>query len=266
MAVVVPNCGTYIVEMDIGSSTNAFILDSDVAGVLDSTEYFLDGTTDFQDVTEYVKQVSISRGKQNRFENSNAVPSTVTLQIEDSDYSFSLVNEGSPYWNVAKNRLGFEVNSAVRISRNGVYLFNGFIIDYKQQIENPNRSLVTISCSDQLFRLQNKQIPGGAVTSERSDLRIDKALTSVGAFNRPGQRILEEGLGFLGSSPIDDSSSVFEYLNRVNTSEQGRVWVDGSGNFHFDRRLVGELQAIEGYFSDVGGTAISYSSFDIVSK
>jgi hypothetical protein len=267
MAVSIPNCGTYTVELDFGSTTNAFVLDSALAGVLDGTVYVLDGTTDFQDVTAYVKQVSISRGRQNRFSDSKSGnPSTVTLQIEDSDYSFSLVNEGSQYWNAAKNRLGFEVNSAVRISRNGVYMFTGFITDYKQQIENPNRSLVTISCSDQLFRLQNKQIPGGAVTPERSDLRIDKALTSVGAFSRPGQRILDEGVAFLGSSPIDDSSTVLDYLTRVNTSEQGRLWVDGAGNFHFDRRLLGELQAIEGYFSDVGGTAIPYTTFDIVSK
>ena len=58
MAVAIPNCGTYTVEMDYGASTNAFVLDSVVAGLLDSTTYFLEGTTDWQDVTDYVKQVS----------------------------------------------------------------------------------------------------------------------------------------------------------------------------------------------------------------
>jgi len=266
MAVAIPNCGTYTVEMDFGSSTNQFILDSAVAGVLDSTDYFLDGTTDFQDVTEYVKQVSINRGRQNRFRDATGQPSTAVIQIEDTDFFFSLVNEGSPYWNVAKNRLGFELNSAVRISRNGTYLFTGIITQYDQRIENPSRSLVTVNCSDDLFRLNNTKIASGSVVPERSDVRINKALSSVNAFSKPGQRVLEEGAANLGNAPIDASSSVLEYLMRVHTSEQGRIWVDGAGNFHFDKRLLGELQAIDGYFSDVAGTAIPYTTFDIVSN
>lgn len=266
MAVAIPNCGTYTVEMDYGASTNAFVLDSATAGVLDSTTYFLEGTTDWQDVTAYVKQVSINRGRQNRFRDPTGQPSTATLQIEDSDYRFSLVNEGSPYWNTAKGRLGFELNSGVRISRNGTYLFTGIITQYDQRIENPNRSLVTINCSDELFRLNNTKVVAGAVTPERSDVRIDKVLTAANAFNKPGQRVLEAGVANLGSAPIDSSSSVMEYLMRVHTSEQGRIWVDGSGNFHFDRRLVGEFQSIDGYLSDTGGTAIPYTTFDIVSN
>jgi len=266
MSVAIPNCGTYTVELDFGSTTNAFVLDSAVAGLLDSPDYFLDGTTDFQDVTDFVKSVSISRGRQNRFREDSGRPSTAVIQIEDSDYSFSLVNEGSPYWNVTKDRLGFEVGSAVRISRDGVYLFTGVITDYKQEIEISNRSLVTIDCSDELFTLDKKQIPSGPVTPERSDVRIGKALSSVGAFNRPGQRILEEGIAKLGSAPVDSSSTVLQYLMRVQLPEQGRIWVDGAGNFHFDRRLVGELEAIEAYLSDAGGTAIHYTTFDIVSK
>jgi hypothetical protein len=188
------------------------------------------------------------------------------LQIEDSDYRFSLVNEGSPYWNTAKGRLGFELNSGVRISRNGTYLFTGIITQYDQRIENPSRSLVTINCSDQLFTLNNTKVAAGSVTPERSDVRINSVLSSVNAFGKPGQRVLEQGIANLGNAPIDASSSVLEYLLRVHNSEQGRIWVDGAGNFHFDRRLLGKLQAIEGYLSDTAGTAIPYTTFDIVSN
>jgi len=266
MAVSIPNCGTYTVEMDYGASTNAFVLDSAVAGLLDSTTYFLEGTTDWQDVTAYVKQVSINRGRQNRFRDPTGQPSTAVLQIEDLDYRFSLVNEGSPYWNTAKGRLGFELNSGVRISRNGTYLFTGIITQYDQRIENPSRSLVTVNCSDELFRLNNTKVAAGSAIPERSDVRINKVLSSVNAFNKPGQRVLEEGIANLGNAPIDASSSVMEYLMRVNNSEQGRIWVDGAGKFHFDKRLVGKFQAIDGYLSDTGGTAIPYTTFDIVSN
>ena len=266
MAVVVPNCGTYIVEMDFGSSTNQFVLDSATAGVLDSTEYFLDGTTDFQDVTEYVKQVSINRGRQNKFRDPTGQPSTAVIQIEDSDYSFSLVNTASPYWNSTKNRLGFELNSGVRISRNGTYLFTGVITQYDQRIENPNRSLVTVNCSDELFGLNNSKTTFFTATAERSDTRIDTVLTNAGVFSKDGQRILETGVANLGTAPVDETASVLEYILRINNSEQGRVWVDGSGNFHFDRRLVGELQSIDATLADTGGTAIPFTTFDIVNN
>ena len=266
MAVSIPNCGTYTVEMDFGASTNAFVLDSAVAGVLDSTDYFLDGTTDFRDVTQYVKQVSINRGRQNRFRDPTGQPSTAVIQIEDRDFSFSLVNTGSPYWNATKGRLGFELNSGVRISRNGTYLFTGIITQYDQRIENPNRSLVTINCSDALFSLNNSKTTYFTATAERSDTRINTVLSNAGVFSKPGQRVLGTGAANLGTAPVDETASVLEYILRINNSEQGRVWVDGSGNFHFDRRLLGELQSVDASLSDTGGTAIPFTTFDIVSN
>jgi hypothetical protein len=176
------------------------------------------------------------------------------------------VNEGSPYWNTDKGRLGFELNSGVRISRNGTYLFTGIITQYDQRIENPNRSLVTINCSDELFTLNNAKTTYFEATPERSDTRINTVLSNANVFSKPGKRILQTGVANLGNAPVDETSSVLEYILRVNNSEQGRVWVDGSGSFHFDRRLVGEVQAINASLSDTGGTAIPFQTFDIVSN
>lgn len=266
MAVAIPNCGTYTVELDYGTTTNAFVLDDPVAGVLDQTVYLLEGSTEFVDVTSYVKQVSINRGRQNRFRDPTGQPGTAVIQLEDRDFKFSLVNQGSPYWNATTGRLGFDLNSNVRISRNGVYLFTGIITQYSQQIEKPNRSLITINCSDSLFRLNNTKTTYFVATPERSDTRINTVLSNAGVFSKPGQRILETGIANLGNAPVDETASVMEYILRINNSEQGRVWVDGSGNFRFDRRLVGELQSPDAVLSDAGGTAIPYTTFDIVSN
>jgi hypothetical protein len=266
MSVAIPNCGTYTVELDFGSTTNAFLLDDPVAGVLNQSVYLLEGSTDFQDVTAFVKQVSINRGRQNRFRDATGQASTATIQIEDSDYRFSLVNSGSPYWNATKDRLGFELNSGVRISRNGTYLFTGIITQYSQSIENPNRSLVTVNCSDALFALNNRKVSQNPVVAQRSDERIVAVFDNEGLFTRPGQRDLEIGVANLGTAPIDSSSSILEYLLRVNTAEQGRIFIKADGTFAFDRRLVGELQDLDAVLSDAGGTAIPYSSFEIVNN
>ena len=60
MAVTVPNCGTYMVEMDYGATTNAFVLDDPVKGVIGSTTYLIEGSPLYVDVTSYVKSVSIA--------------------------------------------------------------------------------------------------------------------------------------------------------------------------------------------------------------
>lgn len=266
MAVVVPNCGTYMVEMDYGATTNAFIVGDAVKGIIGSTTYVIEGTPLFVDVTTYVKAVSINRGRQNRYRDSTGQPGSATIILEDRDFYFSLVNTGSPYYNSTKERLGFELNSNVRISRNGTYLFVGIITQYQQNIEKPNRSVINITCSDKLFSLNNTKVVSETVVAERSDVRIGKVLTSAGVFTRSGQRNLEAGLANLGTAPIDSSSSLMEYLMRVNNSEQGRVFIGADGTFNFDRRLTGELQAINAVFSDNGGTAIPFTNFEIVNN
>lgn len=266
MPVAIPNCGTYTVEMDYGSTTNAFRLDDAVAGVLDSTTFVLDGSPLFVDVTTYVKAVSIRRGRENRYRDSTGQPGSATIVLEDRDWYFSLVNTASPYYNSSKSRLGFELNSNVRISRNGTYLFVGVISQYQQAIEKPNRSVVTVTCSDKLFTLNNIKVVQEVVVAERSDVRIGKVLSSAGVFTGASDRSLEAGVANLGTAPIDSSSSVMEYLMRVNTSEQGRIFVSASGVFNFDRRLIGEYQAIEAVLSDVAGTAIPYTDFEIVNN
>jgi hypothetical protein len=266
MAVSIPNCGTYMVELDYGASTNALIVGDAVAGIIGSTTYLIEGSPLYVDVTSYVKGVSIRRGRENRYRDSTGQPGVATIVLEDRNFYFSLVNTGSPYYNATKSRLGFELNSNVRISRNGTYLFVGIITQYNQSIEKPNRSIITITCSDKLFTLNNIKVPADAVVAERSDVRIGKVLTSAGVFTRPTERNLEVGEANLGNAPIDSSSSVMEYLMRVNNSEQGRIFIGASGTFNFDRRLIGEYQAINAVLSDAGGTAIPFTNFEIVNS
>jgi hypothetical protein len=255
-----------MVEMDYGSTTNAFRLDDAAAGVLNSTTYVLDGTPLYVDVTTYVKAVSINRGRQNKYKEISGQPGSATIMLEDRDFYFSLVNTASPYYNATTGRLGFELNSNVRISRNGTYLFTGIITQYKQSIEKPNRSVVTINCSDKLFQLNNITTATFTPTVEYTGARINTVLTNAGLFAGSGQRDIATGVGKLGTAPVDGSASVIEYLQRLNASELGRVFIKANGAFAFDQRLTGDLQAIEATLADTGGTAIPFTEFEIVSS
>ena len=266
MAVVVPNCGTYMVEMDYGVTTNAFVLDDPVKGIIGSTTYLIEGSPLYVDVTLYVKNVSINRGRQNRYRDATGQPGSATFILEDRDWYFSLVNTSSPYYNSTQGRLGFELNTNVRISRNGTYLFVGIISQYNQSIEKPNRSIVTVTCSDRLFGLNNIKTPAFTPTVQYAGARIGTVLDNAGQFTKPGDRDIATGVAKLGTAVVDESASVLEYLQRVNNSEQGRFFIKANGAFAFDQRLTGEYQAIEATLADTGGTAIPFTEFDIVSN
>jgi hypothetical protein len=266
MAVVVPNCGTYMVEMDYGATTNAFIVGDAVKGIIGSITYVIEGTPLYVDVTAYVKGVSINRGRQNRYRDATGQPGSATIILEDRDWYFSLVNTASPYYNSTQGRLGFELNTNVRISRNGTYLFTGIISQYNQSIEKPNRSLVTVTCSDKLFSLNNIKTPSFTTTVQYAGARINTVLDNAGLFTRTGDRDIDTGVAKLGTAPVDQSASVLEYLQRINNSEQGRFFIEANGQFAFDQRLTGVYQAIDATLSDNGGTAIPFTEFDIVSN
>jgi hypothetical protein len=58
--------GTYGLFIDTGFIQDAFTLDDATAGVLNNTEYVLDGTTNFADVTFGALNVAIKRGRRGR--------------------------------------------------------------------------------------------------------------------------------------------------------------------------------------------------------
>lgn len=266
MATAIPNCGTYMVEMDYGQTTNAFIIGDSVKGVIGSTTYLIEGSPLYVDVTSYVKAVSINRGRQNKYKEISGQPGSATIMLEDRDWYFSLVNTASPYYNSTTQRLGFELNSNVRISRNETYLFVGIITQYNQSIEKPNRSIITINCSDKLFNMNNITTTSFTPTVQYTGDRIRTVLDNAGLFTKPGERDIATGIGKLGTAPVDASASVIEYLQRLNGSELGRFFIKADGSFAFDQRLTGEYQAIEATLADTGGTAIPFTEFDIVSN
>ena len=63
MATSVVQSGDYELFIDTGFQIDAFILDDAVKGVLNNTEYVLDGTTEFAPMLEYSTNLNIKRGR-----------------------------------------------------------------------------------------------------------------------------------------------------------------------------------------------------------
>lgn len=256
--------GDYKVFLDAGFITDAFILDDSVKGELDNTQYVLDGTTDFFDVTSYVQGLQISRGRQKFREPIN--PGRCTIKIDDRDGDFSVVNANSPYWDTAEDRLGFQPTKRVRVEREGERLFDGQIVTYDQQITLDNQSYVTVVATDDLKVFDRVKIASHTPVQERSDQRLEEILdrAEVDLFTGAGQRVVEEGIAVLGTQPVEAGVSVDEYFERVQLCEQGRIFIDRQGRFNAQRRIGRALRAIGPEFSDVQDGDTPFRNFEVV--
>jgi hypothetical protein len=71
-----------------------FVLDDALKGVLDNTEYVLDGTTEFADVMDSVTNVMVRRGRRDVGDQFSA--GTMTFTIQDVDGIFNPFDQNSP--------------------------------------------------------------------------------------------------------------------------------------------------------------------------
>jgi len=262
MPKTIPNCGSYTVELDVGTTTNIFIVGDAVAGVVGGL-YAVQGSPDYRDVTQFVRNCDWLRGRRNRFQEQSGTPGVARIELNNNGYQFSIVNTASPYWNATTNRLGFEVGTGVRISREGAQLFTGSITNLKQLAERPFDSTVTISASDDLFKANNTKIPAITYVAQRSDERIVALVDSVAKFPT-SLRALGAGIANLGLAPIPVGTSLKEALLIVNNSEQGRVFISRSGVLTFQKRIGRELRAPIATLTDTSKDG--YQTFEIMNN
>jgi hypothetical protein len=94
--VAVVNSGNYDLQIATGFLVDAFVLDDALKGVLDNTDYVLDGTTEFADVMDSVTNINVRRGRRDVGDQFSA--GTMTFTIQDVDGIFNPFDQNSPFF------------------------------------------------------------------------------------------------------------------------------------------------------------------------
>jgi hypothetical protein len=255
--------GTYKVELDAGFYQNVFTLDDDALGILD--EDFLDGSTTFFDVTQYIINVSIKRGRDSQDAQFGA--STCSIMIDDllGQDKFSVANSASPYWNVDRGRLGFEPRRQVRISRNEEYMFNGFIVSYDTEFGMDDHNIVTVRCADGFLNLSTTTINGFSPPAEKSGARVDRilGLPEVGYPSVPAP-IIAEGVANLSNLDISTQTPLAYFNMLIEEAEQGRLYIDRNGALNWEARTPNSTEDSPTVIFSDDGTQISYESLEVI--
>lgn len=208
-----------------GASAPFFALDSEIRGVLDSPEYVLGGAEVLVDVSEYVRSVSISRGKSREIDRFNA--GSATVSFNNSERVFDPTFAASPFFGQVRPK------RQIRISLDDIIQFEGTIDDWDINYDKGSFSEASCTAIDGTQVLANIELTSFTPVSELSGDRVEAVLDAIEW--SATKRDIDEGYQLLEADTIPAGTKVFEYLQKVSVSESGDLFITKDGSV----KLVG---------------------------
>jgi len=240
-------------KVEIGFSTTNQVLGFMVlgSGQLDVAKLF--GGDDFYDVTEYLVSANINRGKSRQLDRYSSGQASVEFvnrgRIFDPTYT------SSPFYGeiVPKRK--------IRIWVDDTLAFVGIIDDWDLTYQISGRSIATANASDAFVVLANRTLTPTTSTPELSGARVEAVLNDPLVSFPLSQREIDEGVYQLGDDVISENTNALNYLQSVETSEGGDLFVGANGNLIFrENNSLGALTDLK--FAD-DGTGISYGNLQV---
>jgi hypothetical protein len=267
MAATIVQSGSYDLTIATGFLVDAFVLDDVDKGVLNNTEYVLDGTTEFASVIDGATGISVFRGRRDIGDQFTAGTMSFDLNDTFTGGIFNPFDTQSPYYDTAQAVPGLAPMRKVILSREGEQLFNGYIVDYNYNFNLGGLDTVSVSCADDFYLLSQTYMDEFNVSEELANVRIEAVLDlpEVNAFQLPGERNLETSTILLGGASaytVPYGTSVAAYMAKINESVQGRIFCARDGVFTFQDRVGTTLSASVADFHD-DGTNIPYDNVGI---
>lgn len=255
--------GNYTLEIDAGFQVDAFTLDDSVKGVLDNTDYVLDGTTQFADVTDGTLNIAVRRGRRDQGDSFSAGTMSFTLNDTLAGGVFNPFDTSSPYYDANQNVPGLAPMRRVRLGRYDAsntleYLFVGYVVNYDYQFTLGGLNTVVVYCADQFYLLAQTYMDELNVTPETSGERIETVLDlpEVDFPTGPTARDISIGtvnLGHDSAYTVPQGTNVLAYLAQINdTAEFGRLFMDRTGRLLFEDRVGATISASVADFHDDG--------------
>jgi len=269
--VAVVGSGLYDLEIDTGYNWNAFTLDDDPKGTLDSTDYVLDGTDQYATVMDGTIALTAKRGRANTGDQFPYGTMNFTLNDTYADGVFNPFDTTSPYYDPNNSLPGLAPLRKVRFSRYdslGVkkYLWVGYIVNFDYTFTLGGLDTVSVTCADFSYQLGQTFLAEWNVTEQLSSDRFDDLL-DLPEVNYTGTRSIETGVATLGGAAaytVANGTSVAGYANKIMEAEQGRIFVDREGTITFQKRIGQVLGVPVAEFHDTNPpTKIGYSAIDI---
>ena len=275
----VVDSGNYDLQIATGFIQDGFTLDSATKGILDNTQYVLDGTTEFASVMDSVTTITAKRGRRDIGDTFSA--GTMTFTIQDVDGVFNPFDENSPYYDTAESKPGLAPMREVKLIRYSStdvpeLLYSGYVVNYDYNFALGGLDTVTVYCADQFYLLSQTYLDEFNPSAETSGARIETVLDlpevdfpalardiATGTFNH----------GHASEYTVPAGTNVLQYIAQINdTAEFGRLFMSRDGVLTFQDRIGNTISASVADFHDDGtnykynGVGISFEADAVVNR
>jgi hypothetical protein len=181
----------------------------------------------YADLSSIVMSISIKRGRQRQLDQFNA--GTAQVMFNNNSRILDPLNSSSPYYPYILPR------SPIIINANGVPIYTGFVQDWNLDYGLANQDRMVAVCVDNFGTLANQILNEFTPSAETSGVRISTALDRP-EINYQGARSIGTGTSTLGAYTVSQDTNLLNYLQLVNTSEQGYLYNSASGTLTFKGR------------------------------
>ena len=227
-----------------------FQLNDSFYGVLNTAGRGTLGGVTFVDLTSIVESVNITRGRNRQLDQFNA--GTATIAFNNQTEILNPTNTASPYYPFVLPRC------PVQILANGIPIYTGLVTDWNLDYDISNKDMMYASCADIFTVLANQALNAVTPSAQTTGARIN-AILDLAEISYQGARSIDTGSSTLGAFAIDQDTVCLNYLQQVNTSEQGYLFMSANGTLTFKGRSS-VLNPVAGATFNTDGTGLPYQT------
>ena len=227
-----------------------FQLNDSFYGVLDTAGRGTLGGVTMVDLTSLVEAVNINRSRSRQLDQFNA--GTATIAFNNDSQILNPNNTASPYYPFVLPRC------PVQILANGISIYTGLVTDWNLDYDISNQDMMYASCADNFTVLANQKLNAVTPSTQVTGARINTVL-DLAEINYQGARSIDTGSSTLGAYAIDQDTVCLNYLQQVNTSEQGYLFMSANGTLTFKGRSS-VLNPVAGATFNTDGTGLPYQT------
>jgi hypothetical protein len=216
----------WTIELAIDLAANGvgdfFTLDDATKGVLDNVTYKLAGEV-LVDITGWVRSLDVKRGRSRILEKFTA--GSCKIVLDNRERLFDPLMTSSPFYGSIVPR------KQIIVSRDGMEVFTGNVQDWDFSFDVGGMDLAMPSSVDGFALIAQSTMSYATATPSKTGARINTVLDSAGW--PTGLRDIATGLGSVGADIVADNENVLAYMQKVELSEDGALFIGKQGKFTF---------------------------------
>jgi hypothetical protein len=239
-------------DLSLAGAGNFFTLDDPTRGELDNTGFTLAGDV-YEDVSDNVRSVSVRRGRSRELTAFTAGQASVVLDNRARLYDPTAGTAVTPYGPSILPR------KAIAIEVGGQALFTGIVEDWDLRFSLDGDAITTAKSTDGFTLLAGETITAGTATPQGSGARVAAVLDDV---DWPvAKRRIDTGVASLGADVVGDNVTALSYLQSIDVSEGGALFVAKDGSIEFLERTASQSTPLVNFTDD--GTGVPFSDISL---